>query len=46
MHYYSSNKYDPKNELGIRYNDPFFKFKWPIKIKHISERDKLHSDFK
>jgi len=46
IHYYSSNKYNPKNELGIRYNDPFFKFKWPIKIKHISERDKLHSDFK
>ena len=46
IHYYCSNKYDPKKEKGIRYNDPFFKFKWPIKIQHISTKDKSHLDFK
>jgi len=40
MVYYSSNQYEPKFEKGIRYNDPLFDFKWPIKNpKHISEKD-------
>lgn len=45
IHYYCSNRYDPKKEKGIRYNDPFFKFKWPIKPKIISEKDKSHDDY-
>ena len=44
-HYYCSNKYDPKKEKGIRYNDPAFKFRWPTDIKHISEKDKSHFNF-
>jgi len=46
IHYYCSNKYDPKKEKGIRFDDPFFKFSWPIKIKYISKKDKEHSNFK
>ena len=45
IHYYCSNKYDPKKEKGIRYNDPFFKFKWPIKPKIISEKDRSHNNY-
>lgn len=46
IHYYCSNKYDPKKEKGIRFNDPFFRFKWPIKIKNISAKDKGHPNYK
>ena len=46
IHYYCSNNYNPKKEKGIRYNDPFFKFRWPIKIFHISDKDKNHLNFK
>ena len=46
IHYYCSNNYDPKNERGIRFDDPFFSFKWPIKIKHISKKDRSHFNFK
>ena len=46
IHYYCSDNYKPQKEKGVRYNDPFFKFRWPIKIKYISEKDKLHPSFK
>ena len=46
IHYYCSNKYNPSKEKGIRFNDPYFKFKWPTKIKQISEKDNSHLDFK
>ena len=45
VHYYCSNKYNPDKEKGIRYNDPTFKFRWPINIKHISPKDKAHLNF-
>ena len=45
IHYYCSNKYNPKKEKGLRYNDPTFKFKWPINIKYISDKDKSHLNF-
>jgi len=46
MVYYSSNQYEPKFEKGIRFNDPLFDFKWPIKSpKHISEKDKNWPNF-
>ena len=31
---------------GIRYNDPLFKIKWPLKPKIINSRDKNYPDFK
>ncbi len=37
--YYHSEFYNPGGEGGIRYNDPFFSFKWPFKPKIISKRD-------
>tara|TARA_Y100001970_G_C14029390_1_gene747791 strand:+ start:254 stop:796 length:543 start_codon:yes stop_codon:yes gene_type:complete len=47
MVYFSSNNYNPDYEKGIRYNDPLFKFKWPIKKpKFISNKDSSWADFK
>ena len=40
IHYYCSNKYDPKKEKGVRYNDPAFNIKWPTKITTVSKKDK------
>lgn len=45
VHYYTSEFYTPQAEGGIRYNDPFFNFKWPYEPKVISEKDKNHPDF-
>jgi len=46
IHYYCSQSYVPDAELGIRYDDPSFKFKWPCEPKVISERDMNHPDYK
>ena len=46
LHYYHSRKYVRGAERGIRYNDPFFKFKWPHKPKLISKKDKSWPDFR
>lgn len=45
IHYYSSEFYTPKAEGGIRYNDPYFNFKWPHQPEVISEKDKNHPNF-
>lgn len=45
IHYYSSEFYTPSSEEGIRYDDPYFNFKWPHQPKVISEKDKNHPDF-
>ena len=37
--YYHSEFYMPGDEGGIRYNDPFFKFHWPVEPEVISEKD-------
>ena len=37
--YYMSNYYNKKQNNGFRYNDPFFKIKWPSKPKKISKKD-------
>ena len=46
IHYYCSNKYNPKKERGIRFDDPIFKFKWPFKPKYISIKDQSHKNYK
>jgi len=47
VHYYSSFPFTENAEKGIRYNDLFFKFDWPIKEpKHISDKDNNWPDFK
>lgn len=38
--YFMSEFYSPKHSSGVRWNDPFFNIKWPIKPKVISEKDK------
>jgi len=38
--YFTSEFYSPEYESGIRWNDPFFNIKWPIKPTNISEKDK------
>ena len=45
IHYYCSDPYVPKNEKGMRYNDPSFDFKWPYEPKIISEKDLNHPDY-
>ena len=37
--YQVSQFYSPNSEKGIRWDDPTFKIKWPIKITDISEKD-------
>jgi dTDP-4-dehydrorhamnose 3,5-epimerase len=39
IHYYMSNYFKKNQSLGIRYDDPKLKIKWPIKPKIISKRD-------
>ena len=43
--YYHSEFYSPGNEGGIRYDDPFFQFKWPNKPEIISNRDSQFSNY-
>ena len=44
--YYTDRYYNKKFERGIRYNDPSFKFKWPMKPKIISLKDKNYMNYK
>jgi dTDP-4-dehydrorhamnose 3,5-epimerase len=44
--YYHSEFYTPCAEAAIRFNDPFFNFKWPFEPLVISEKDRNHPDFK
>ena len=46
VHYYCSQKYNPSCEGGINFNDPKFKFKWPIKPKIVSKKDRNIPFFK
>jgi dTDP-4-dehydrorhamnose 3,5-epimerase len=46
IQYYCSESYTPDYERGIRFNDPLFKFKWPVEPKIISEKDLNHPDYK
>jgi len=45
LHYYVSNPYSSGHESGIRFNDPFFKFEWPLPVSVVSERDSKFPDF-
>lgn len=40
LEYFISEYYSPQSEYGIRWDDPFFKIKWPIKNPFLSEKDK------
>lgn len=45
IHYYCSQPYTPLAERGIRYDDPAFGFKWPVKPEVISDKDKSHPNY-
>lgn len=40
VEYFMSEFYYPEFSFGIRWNDPFFNIKWPIKKVFLSEKDK------
>ncbi len=44
--YYTDNFYNKNYEKGIRFDDPFFNFKWPIQPKVISKKDKNYTNYK
>lgn len=44
--YFVSQKYSKELERGIRWNDPQFNIRWPIKPEVISERDSCHPDYR
>lgn len=37
--------YSPAADSGVRYDDPAFNIKWPVEIKHISEKDANFPDY-
>lgn len=43
--YLVTENYSPEFERGIRWNDPKFDIKWPIKPNEISEKDNAHPFF-
>ncbi len=43
--YYTSEDYSPELERGIRYDDPLFDIKWPVRISVVSEKDRSWPDY-
>jgi dTDP-4-dehydrorhamnose 3,5-epimerase len=39
VHYHMSKYYNPKYDNGVRWNDPTFNIKWPLKPSVINARD-------
>ena len=46
IHYYNTNYRSSKHEIGIRWNDPTLKIKWPTKKPILSKKDKKNLTFK
>ena len=46
VHYYNTNYRSAKHEIGIMWNDPSLKIKWPIKNPILSKKDKRNLTFK
>jgi dTDP-4-dehydrorhamnose 3,5-epimerase len=42
LHYKVSQRYDPLDDGGLRWNDPDIKIDWPIDRPILSNRDKHH----
>ena len=45
VHYYNTNFRSSKHEIGIIWNDPSLKIKWPIKKPILSKKDKAGLSF-
>ena len=46
VHYYNTNYRSPKHEIGILWNDPLLKIKWPTKKPILSKKDKINLTLK
>lgn len=46
LYYLMGEVYDPSLVRGVRWDDPVFAIKWPLKPTIISDRDKSFPDFK
>lgn len=46
VYYMISEKYAPAYARGVRWNDPAFKIKWPLKEVIISKKDENWPDYK
>ena len=44
--YLVSQEYSPKHEMGLRFDDPNFNIKWPLKILYGSNKDLNWEKFK
>ena len=42
---YSIKAYMKDFETGVRWNDPYFKIKWPLPISNINHKDSTSKDF-
>jgi len=45
IQYPASEYYSPRHEIGIRWNDPYFKIKWPLKKIQVSKKDASWPNF-
>jgi dTDP-4-dehydrorhamnose 3,5-epimerase len=45
VYYVVSEYYQPNAERGIRWNDPFFGFRWPAEPRFISQKDAQWPDY-
>ena len=43
--YLTSSNHNLRLEKGLRYHDPKFNFKWPIKVVKISKKDKSWKNY-
>lgn len=43
--YQMFQKYMPKYAKGVRWNDPTFNIKWPLKVTVLSKKDQLWKEF-
>lgn len=43
--YHCTNYRSKKNEIGIKWNDPNFKIRWPVKKPILSKKDKQNISF-
>ena len=46
IEYPTTEYYSSQGEIGIRWNDPSFKIKWPLKNIIVSKKDASWPDFK
>jgi dTDP-4-dehydrorhamnose 3,5-epimerase len=46
LHYKVTQRYDPHDEGGLRWNDPDVGIEWPIREPIVSDRDQAHPLFR